>query len=85
MGGSKLRDNPANIVVMCSVFNSLMESHEPSANLARLYGWKLRPWEDPTDTPLWNVGTNSWQLLQDDFTSTTVPDYTVPTELIDYF
>lgn len=85
MGGSKVRDNPANIVVMCSSFNSLMESDEPSANLARLYGWKLRPWENPTDVPLWHISSRTWRLLQDDHSFKTVPTYAAPEELRDYF
>lgn len=85
MGGSKLRDNAANIVVMCSLFNGLIESDEPSAHLARLCGWKLRPWEDATDTPLWHEPSRSWRMLQNDFSFTTVPTYAVPAELQDYF
>jgi hypothetical protein len=85
MGGSKVRDQAANIVVMCSSFNSLMESDEDHANIARLYGWKLRPWEDPTTTPVWHSGSSTWRLLQDDFSYKTEADYRVPAELRDYF
>lgn len=85
MGGSKLRDHPANIVAMCSIFNGLIESDEAAASMARLYGWKLRPWEDPTQTPLWHTGTRTWRLLQDDGGFTVAATYTAPAELRDYF
>lgn len=85
MGGSRLRDNPANIIVMCSIFNGMMESDETSAHLARLYGWKLRPWENPAETPLWHTGSRTWRLLQDDGGFTIVPTYAAPDELRDYF
>jgi hypothetical protein len=85
MGGSKLRDNPANIVVMCSAFNSLMESDEAYANIARLYGWKLRPWESATETPLWHRPSGTWRVIKDDYTFDTLHDYIIPLELRDYF
>lgn len=85
MGGSKLRDNAANIVVMCSLFNGLIESDEKSAHVARLYGWKLRPWEDATETPLWHASSRTWRLLQDDYSFAIVPTYAAPEELRDYF
>jgi len=85
MGGSKIKDNPANVVVMCSQFNSLMESDEAYANIGRLYGWKLRPWESATDTPLWHRRTGTWRMLRDDFTFETLHDYIIPAELRDYF
>jgi len=85
MGGSKLRDNPANIVVMCSKMNGLMESDEKYASMGRLYGWKIRPWESSTDTPVWHQATGSWRLLRDDFTYDTLVDHVVPSELREYF
>lgn len=85
MGGSKFRDNPANIVVMCSEFNGLMESDESYANIGRLYGWKLRPWEKATESPLWHRRTGTWRVLRDDYGFDTLPNYTIPEELRDYF
>lgn len=85
MGGSKLRDNAANIVVLCSEFNGLIESDDRAADVARLYGWKLRAWEKPLETPLWHAGSKTWRLLQDDWGVQLVPTYVVPEELRDYF
>jgi hypothetical protein len=85
MGGSKIRDTAANIVVMCSEFNGLMESDEAYANIGRLYGWKLRPWETASETPLWHRPTGTWRTIADDFTFVTLDDYTIPLELRDYF
>ena len=85
MGGSKLRDTAANIVVMCSAFNTLMESDEAHANIARLYGWKLRPWETAADTPFWHRPTGTWRVIHDDFSFETLRNYTIPVELRDYF
>jgi hypothetical protein len=65
MGGSKSRNRPSNIMVICSEANGLMESSATFATLARYYGWKLLSNQDPTKTParLWD----GWQLLDDNF------------------
>lgn len=65
MGGSKLRNNPANIIAFCSAGNGLMESNSTFAQLARSYGWKLTAGQDPTKVParLWD----GWFLLDDNF------------------
>jgi hypothetical protein len=74
MGGSKLRNNPANIIVFCSIGNGLMESNSTFASLARDYGWKLTAGQDPTKVPvrLWD----GWFLLNDNYerASTDKPD-----------
>ena len=74
MGGSKLRNNPANIIAFCSMGNGLMESNSNFAELARKYGWKLTAGQDPTKIPvrLWD----GWFLLNDNYerTSTDKPD-----------
>jgi hypothetical protein len=67
MGGSKLRDVASNIVVMCSRFNFLMESDSKSAELGRKYGWKLRPWDEPANTPVYFVMAGQWYLLDDEY------------------
>jgi hypothetical protein len=85
MGGSKKLDTANNILVMCSTMNTAMESSERYATMARLYGWKLRPWEDPAKTPFWHAIRLGWFLLGDDFRYTEVPDFVVPEELKEYF
>jgi len=65
MGGSKTRNRPANIIVLCSLANGLLESNANFANKGRLYGWKLHSWEDPTLTPVYEVATGKYWLLDD--------------------
>jgi len=63
MGGSRLLDTPANILVLCSLVNGLIESDAKWATAARGYGWKLSRWEDPETTPFYDRGTGTWNLL----------------------
>jgi hypothetical protein len=65
MGGSKARDVPSNIMVMCSELNGLIESNATLANLAKDYGWKLTAGQDPKTTPMFHSG--AWWLLDDKF------------------
>jgi len=67
MGGSKKRDVPSNIVVLCSYLNGMIESNSSQAHHARMAGWKLFSHEDATSTPLWDAQTSEWVLLADDF------------------
>jgi len=55
-GGSKERNRPSNVLVMCSAFNGLIEADAEAAALARKYGWKLESWEDPEDVPFFAEG-----------------------------
>jgi hypothetical protein len=77
MGGSKKRDHPANIVVLCSLVNGLIESDAQWATKARTFGWKLSPWDDPTFVPVYEAMWGVWWLLDDEFGRTravNVPD-----------
>lgn len=67
MGGSRLRDNSANILVLCSVVNGLLESDSVWASLGREYGWKLGVWEDVLFVPVFDVVRGVWWRLDDDF------------------
>ena len=67
MGGSKRRDNPANIIVLCSLVNGLLESSPIWAHRGRLHGWKLASWEDPLMVPVFDVQTQAWYLLDDEW------------------
>ena len=66
-GGSKLPDRPSNILVVCSTYNMLMESDAKVAELARLWGHKLRRGDDPALVPVFERMTSSWWLLDDEF------------------
>ena len=65
MGGSKERNVPSNIIVMCYAFNGLMESNSTSAKMAIEFGWKLTAGQDPYETPVYQNG--DWYLLDDKF------------------
>ena len=67
MGGSKLRDTPSNIVLMCSLMNGLMESNPHSADRAREMGWKLSGYAQPAQVPLWDANLGEWVLLDDEY------------------
>jgi hypothetical protein len=65
IGGSKKRDHPANIVVLCSLVNGLIESDVGWLTLARKYGWKLSSWDDPFWVPVFDAVSGEWWLLDD--------------------
>jgi len=67
MGGSKVRDVPSNIIVFCSKMNNAIESDAELAEMARGFGWKLRPGDDPKKVPVFLPMTGLWVLLGDDY------------------
>lgn len=67
MGGSKLRDVPSNIIVLCSAMNGLIESSHHHAQMAHSFGWKLSSWENPLEVPVWDSVTGLWYRLDDSF------------------
>ena len=71
MGGSKLLDRPANVVVMCSSANGLIESNATWAARARVYGWKLSRWQVPEDEPFYDLATGTWNLIDNLYHRTT--------------
>jgi len=73
MGSFKALNNPANIIVMCSYFNGLIESSAKAAELARKFGWKLESWEDPEMVPFYADG--EWWMLDDNFGNTGGDDF----------
>ena len=64
MGGSKLLDTPDNLMMVCAVYNGLMESDFRTAALARGWGHKLAVWED-TARPVFDVVGGWWILGAD--------------------
>lgn len=78
MGGSKAREVPSNVVVLCSEYNGRIESDPAAATEAKRYGWKLESWEDPKQVPVYDPQMFSWFLLDDDYgrTFTAPPDPT---------
>lgn len=67
MGGSKLRDNPANLVVLCSLLNGQIEADARWAKVAKDFGWKLSSWDDPATEPVFDTLKGEWHLLDDHY------------------
>lgn len=67
MGGSKARDVPSNIVVLCSLLNGQIESDARYAATARRYGWKLDSWDDPLEVPVYDTLKGEWHLLDNEY------------------
>lgn len=67
MGGSKERDVPSNIVVLCSILNGQLESDAFWARKARDWGWKLGPGDDPKRVPIWHMVEGAYFWLDDDY------------------
>lgn len=66
-GGSKHRDNPANLIALCGLSNQLLESDAGRAKVGRAHGWKLNSWEEPLVVPVLDVLTGCWWFLDDDY------------------
>ena len=64
MGGSKLLDTPDNLMMVCALYNGMMESDILTARNARGWGHKLAVWED-TARPVFDVVGGWWFLLPD--------------------
>lgn len=65
MGGSKLLDVYSNLMLVCAVYNGLMESDSKVAEKARGFGHKLRSWEG-TEKAVFDVSNGVWYELLDD-------------------
>lgn len=65
MGGSKERDVPSNIIVMCSEYNTLMEQDAQAAQRAVAYGWKVVGMDAPWLIPVYDTTAQGWFLLDD--------------------
>jgi len=70
MGGSKVLDRPANVIVMCAEWNGLIESSPMHADTARRYGWKLSRWQVPEDEPFYDLATGTWNLIDNIYNRT---------------
>ena len=75
MGGSKLRDQPSNIIVLCSAFNGLIEADADAARLARQNGWKLSSWDSTLESPVFDNNLREWFILDEKFGRTVVTHY----------
>lgn len=66
-GGHKAGDTPANIIVLCSYMNWLIESNAQAATKARENGWKIGRYQDPLTTPVYDTATGERWLLDNNY------------------
>jgi hypothetical protein len=62
MGGSREREVPSNVVVLCANLNGLIESSAEWAEIARSYGWKLSASHNVEQSPYYDLKTGRWFL-----------------------
>lgn len=67
MGGSKKRDVPSNLIVLCSAQNTAIESNAAAAKVAKQFGWKLESWQAPLAQPVYDMVSGVWYLLDDSY------------------
>jgi hypothetical protein len=68
MGGKNKRaDNPANVIVLCSFMNGLIESNSVAASNALRYGWALESYENPELRPVFDRMLGQWWVLDNNF------------------
>lgn len=67
MGGSKARNVPSNVVVLCSAFNGRIEADAEAAALAVAYGWKLNSWDVPGNCAVYDVTAQGWFMLDNSY------------------
>lgn len=64
MGGSKLLDDPRNVILICSLYNGQLESDAEIAARGRNYGHKLSRF-DTFEKPLYDQTIGEWVYLDD--------------------
>lgn len=67
-GGAKSAERASNYLVLCSLFNGLIESDSKAATLAKKFGYKISRYDNPREMPVYDSVTGEWWLLNDDFT-----------------
>ena len=73
IGGHKAGNAPANIVVLCSYANGLIESDADMAATARKYGWKIGRYDDPANVPVYDTVTGRWWLMDNNYGRSETP------------
>jgi hypothetical protein len=66
-GKKSVLNRASNLIVFCAEANSLIESDAVWADRARLFGWKLSRWADPSTTPVYDLPNAVYCILGDDF------------------
>lgn len=73
MGGSKSRNVPSNIIVLCSAYNGTIEADAAAASLAVAYGWKVVGMDAPEAVPVYDRTAQGWFILDDFYRRHAVP------------
>lgn len=68
-GANSKRNQPSNLVVLCSDYNQRMESDADTAQQARARGYKLESWQDPQMVPVWDAVRSKWMFLDNQYGS----------------
>lgn len=68
MGGSKTRNNPSNLITLCSYFNGAVEASEAAQTLAKRMGWKCESWQDTREAAVYDFSAGVWYKLDDSYT-----------------
>jgi hypothetical protein len=66
-GGYKAGNTPANVIVLCSYMNWLIETDAQAATQARENGWKIGRYQDPATTPVHDTTTGTRWILDNDY------------------
>jgi hypothetical protein len=66
-GRKSVLNLPSNLIVFCAEANYLIESDAVWADRARLFGWKLSRWADPSVTPVYDLPNMIYCILGDDY------------------
>jgi len=66
-GGSKKSEVASNVVILCSLFNGLIESDAKAAGMAKRYGWKLSRYDNPAESPVYDLVAGKWFLLDNNY------------------
>jgi hypothetical protein len=66
-GNGSVLNRPSNLIVFCAEANTLIESNADWADRARLFGWKLSRWADPSTTPVYDLPNAIYCILGDDY------------------
>jgi len=67
-GGSKKSEVASNVVILCSLFNGLIESDAKAAGMAKRFGWKISRYDNPREMPVYDTVAGEWYFLTDDWT-----------------
>ena len=74
-GKQSILNQPSNIILMCSQANFLMEHDAEFAARARLFGWKISRYAEPTEEVCYDLWRGVYCYLGNDFARVEVHNY----------